>query len=55
MTVQGIEACGVTIETEPPWFAVQSLAPSKAIAPAPLPRLLATAVAAPAAWPGSIR
>src|SRR5262249_27880734 len=55
VTVQGGEAPGVTIETDPEKFAVQIRDPSKAIPTVPFPRLLATVVTAPAAWRGSIR
>src|SRR5262249_6850789 len=56
VTVQGIEADGVMIETEPgaPPFAVQTLDPSRAMPVGLTPRLLATVVTAPAVRAGSI-
>ena len=54
VAVHGVVAPGVTIETELPELAVQTRAPSKAMPKGVFPRLLATVVTAPAAWPGSI-
>ena len=54
MTVHGIVAPGVTIETELPKLAVQIRDPSKVRVEGIASRLLATVVTAPAAWVGSI-
>ena len=54
VTDHGIVAPGVTIETEPDVFAVQTRAPSKAMPVGPPPRLFATVVTAPAGCAGSI-
>src|SRR6476469_4763043 len=51
VTVHGIVAPGVMRETVPDWFAVQIRLPSNAIPSGMLPRLGASVVSAPAAWP----
>jgi len=53
VTVHGIVAPGVTIETEVP-LAVQTRAPSKVSIWGPAGMLVATVVTAPAAWLGSM-
>ena len=57
VTVQGVVAPGVTIDTEPEpeRFVVQIRLPSNVIPLGSPPRLVATVVAAPAGWVGSIR
>src|SRR6266508_4379035 len=54
VTVQGIDAVGVTIETEEE-PGVQKRAPSKTTSLGLSPRLVATVVTAPAGWEGSMR
>src|SRR5262245_33699299 len=61
VTVQGMDAVGVTIETDPEpgeksaTLVVQIRAPSNAARAGAFPRLLATVVTAPAGWLGSMR
>src|SRR5262245_60183301 len=55
VTVHVGPTAGVMIETEAPWFAVQTRTPSKAMPSDWLPRLVATAVTAPAGMAGSMR
>jgi hypothetical protein len=54
VTVHGIEAPGVTIETEPIPFAVHTRAPSNVRPDGTPPSAVDTVVTAPAAWEGSI-
>src|SRR5262249_30286344 len=55
VTLQGIVAAGVTIETDDARLADQIRDPSKVSAPEESPRVLETVVTTPAAWLGSIR
>src|SRR5262249_41577655 len=54
VTLHGSVAPGVTIDTDPPEFAVQIRDPSKVIPAGSTPRPSVTVVTAPAGWVGSI-